>query len=262
MKAYFSFWQGGWRGRGLNINQELFDMQKISLFLAKKHFKEVHFLTDSYNAEKFKQFNFNSIEVIFDDINYENGNLWSISKLFAFKNICKKGDSFIHMDYDVFLWGDLPQRLRQAEVFGQCKEDNSYKWYGVESFLKHCPAPGIIGKVNPKPRDAINMGIFGGNNLEFINKYSQEALSIALDKQNQDFFNTKNLYVSDWNRTCTVEQYTLSVCCQEYQVEPKFLFEYWPKKEQTKKQKYTHLMGTKNNPDIIEKIKKIAAKIP
>jgi len=261
MKAYFSFWQGGWRG-GFGEDQQLFYMQKISSYLAKKHFKEVHFLTDSKNSERFKQFNFNSIEVIFDNISKEYNSVWSINKLFAFKHICKKGDPFIHIDYDAFLWDDLPQRLRLADVFAQSKENNSYKWYELEKFLNHCPNPGLIGKVNPKPRDGINMGIFGGCNLEFINKYAQEALDIALNEQNKLFLYKTDVFENHWNKTCIIEQYTLPVCCQYYNIPCQFLFKYWPTEEQTKIQKYTHLLAAKNRSNIQEKVKLIASKLP
>lgn len=260
MKAYFSFWQEGWR-KGFKQDLSLINMQKISSYLAKKHFKEVHFLTDSENAEKFKQFNFNSTEIIFDHISKEFNSVWSINKLFAFKYICKKGDPFIHIDYDVFLWDDLPQRLYKSSVFGQCKEHNSYKWYEVEKFLKNCPNPGLIGQVEPHPQHGVNMGIFGGNDLEFINKYAQTALDIALDEKNKHFLYKTDIFEQHWNKTCIIEQYTLPVCAQYYDVKLDYLFEWWPTEEQTKKQKYTHLLAAKNNSKINEKVKFIASKL-
>lgn len=259
MKAYLSYWIGGWRQKP---DEFIVNLHKISSFLAKKHFKEVHFLTDNKSKEYFKDIPFDSVECIFDDLDIGYNNVWSVSKLLAYKHICEKGDPFIHIDYDVFLWKGLQKRLKNAEVFAQCEEHNSYYWYGIEQFLKHCPNSGLIKETTPKPLHGINVGIFGGNNLDFIKRYTQSSLDIIFDKKNKNFFLGENVFSEHWNRAVIVEQYSLACAASYYKVKPELYFKNgWPSNQEANKKKYTHLMGAKHNNGIKEKINLISLKI-
>jgi hypothetical protein len=265
MKAYLSFWKGGWQQYFTNfksINETVINLHKISAFLAKKHFKEVHFLTDNASKDFFKDIPFDSVECIYDNLDFKYNPVWAISKMIAYKHICQKGDPFIHIDYDVFLWGNLPERLLKADVFGQNEEYDAYYGYQVENFLKHFSNTNLIGKIKPKPRHAINTGIFGGNNLDFIQKYSQSAIDIVFDKQNEKSFLSGNIFIDNWNKSTIIEQYNLTVACEYYNIKPELLFENgWPSEEEAKAKGFTHLMSAKNNQNTKEKIKLITTKL-
>lgn len=252
MKAYLSYWKGGWQQKP---NQFVLNCHKLATFLAKKNLKEVHFLTDSESIEYFKDIPFNSVDIIFDNLDLRYNNVWSASKIIAYEHILKKGDPFIHIDYDVFLWAGIPERIKNAAVFGQCEEHNSYYWYGIEKYIELCPAAYIIGEVNPKPLHGINVGIFGGNNLNFIKKYIDSALSTLFDKRNEEFFFGDNVFEHHWNRAVIVEQYNLAACCQYYGVKPELYFPYgWPSEIEASAKYYTHLMGSKHKTTLKNKM--------
>lgn len=259
MKAYFSYWIGGWQQKP---SEFILDCHRVSWFLAKKYFKEVYFLTDKASSEYFKDIPYDSIEYIFDDLDPKYRSVWSVSKLLAYEHICKKGEPFIHIDYDTFLWKGLPENLLNANVFAQCEEHNSYHWYEIPTFLKHCPRPHIIRHVTPKPRHGINVGIFGGKDLDFIQKYAKSCLEIAFDKHNENFFVVENNFIHGWNKAVIVEQYGLAAACAYYNVKPEFYFNNgWPSGEEANSKNYTHLMGAKNCDHIRDKISLLSQKI-
>lgn len=258
MKAYFSYWSNGYN----KIDDHLLNQHKIATYFAKKHFKEVHLITDSKSAEVLKQFNFNSIDVAFDSLSSNYKNAWSISKVFAFKHICDKGDPFIHIDYDVFLWGPLPERLLKAEVFASHKEENAYEQYKVSEFLEHCPEPYLLAGVVPAPIEAYNTGIIGGRNLDFFANYTQHVFDLVFNEKNNEILNFNSQDFRDpypWRLATIIEQYMLAVVSVFYDVTPELLFQYWPSEKEVQAAQFTHLMTGKDYPDIKEKIEKIAS---
>lgn len=88
-------------------------------------------------------------------------------------------EPFLHIDNDVFIWQNFPDRVIDAEVVCQSLEmiDNfSLTDYtsAVDYIKKHIgAAPQII--IDSKCKTAANMGIFGGNNLDFIQQYCKES---------------------------------------------------------------------------------------
>ena len=259
MKAYLSYWTGGWYKKPDNF---MLNMHRISAYLAKKHFKEVHFLTHEECINDFKDIPFDSVTNIFDNLDKKYNDVWSVNKLIAYKHICQKGDPFIHIDYDVFLWNGIPERLYNADIFAQCEERDSYHWYEVEKFIQNCPNPGLIGEISPKPLHGINVGILGGNNLDVLQKYSQHALDIIFNKDNEKLLLGDNIFNNWWHRAVIPEQYMLACACAQYNVKPEFYFENgWPGNEETNNKRYTHLVGAKHLKDVQDKVGMLAQKI-
>jgi hypothetical protein len=254
MKAYFSYWSGGWQASFKSSSgptKFIIDCHKLSAFLAKKHFKEIHFLTDSASLPYFKDIGYDSIECVLDNIDYRYNSAWAISKLVAYSHICKKGDPFIHIDNDVFLWDCLPKRLLEAEVFAQGLEICEHNLYHTDWFLSNCPELGVLK--NSKSTRAFNVGIIGGNNVEFLSEYSKESLRILFDPLNTKFFfEPQPKHLPYWVKSVMTEQYLLTVMCDLHKVKCELLYtnKFQPINEDVVNLKYTHLMGAKHNRNI------------
>lgn len=245
MKPYMSYWSGGYRRIP---NQYLINLHKLALYYLKKNFGEAYFLTDSTSYPYFKDLNFYNIEIVFDHLPLEYGSqIWNLSKIYAFKHIAEKGDPFIHIDYDVILWNGIEEKLKKSDVFGQGHEDNSYKWYQVDKLKENCPNLHLIKK-DGYIKDALNMGIFGGKNLDFIHKYASSSLEFILDPLNKDFWLNYNGFSFYWNKSVIVEQYYIVEAAKYYNQKIDTLLTKWPPcQEEAYDKKYTHLMSGKEN---------------
>jgi hypothetical protein len=249
MKAYLSFSRLGYQGMP---DQDLINLHKIAAFYAKKHFKEVHFVTDTKSLVFFKDIPWSSVSTILDDVPDTHLDVWSLSKLYAFRYIASKKDPFIHIDYDVILWKQLPKRIIDAEVFVQCPEDIIDHVYEIDKFIAYCPNKSLL-KDN-FPEFSYNMGIFGGNNAYFISKYSEAAINFVLDKNNSLFWQKYQKYSKKWCKAVLAEQYFLAGAARYYNQNITNLFPSWPTEEMASQVGYTHLMGSKGRPDIKERI--------
>jgi len=245
-----SYWSGGYRKIP---DQFIINLHKLCAFYLKKNFKEVYFITDSESLPYFKDIKFSSISVDFDDLPKEYGETWSLNKLFAYKKIAQKGDPFFHVDYDVILWQGIEDRLKKADIFAQSREDDSYHWYEVKKFEKNCPNLHLVEKISVV--DGINVGIIGGNDIEFLYNYSNSALELILDPMNKDFWLNYNRFDKSWSKAVISEQYYLAVCEKYYNKKIEMVFpDGWPSGEQAENKFYTHFMGAKYNQMLKDKI--------
>jgi hypothetical protein len=264
MKAYLSYWRkSNCSGGHYSFPSEfVLNCHKLSIYNLKKHFNDITVLCDEESVDFFTEMGVKNVEIIYDNLDEKYKRVWSVTKLIAYLHACKKGDPFIHVDYDVFLWKNIPKRLLRADVFAQNYEKDSYSWYQVDKFLQHCVNPGHIGRVESKPSDAINVGIFGGNNLDFINEYAKNSIDIVFDEKNSDFLLNKNLFPYSWNLATIVEQYSLAVMCQMRNINCEMLFPRgWPIEEEAVAQNYTHLMGSKHSNGVDDKVSRIVKKL-
>lgn len=246
LKPYLSYWGYGYQNKP---NQKIINYHKLAAKLALKNFGEVHFLTDHESFDYFKDIKWTSVEFILDDAPKQYSKVWSISKLYAYKYICMRGDPFIHLDYDVFIWEPLPESLTKSDVFAQCLELNMAERYDVQNVLKQCNNLHIFNYALPK--DAINMGIFGGNDLDFIYKYSDSAINFVLDPDNFNFWENGK-FIANADKACIAEQYYLIAFGEYNKKNIDFLFlNGWPTEQEAVEKNFTHLMHGKDY-DIIQ----------
>lgn len=256
-----SYWSGGYLK---TPNEFTLNLHKICAFYLKKHFGEVHFFTDSYSLPFFKDIEFSSIKIEFDDLPKAYGEVWSLNKLYAYKIISQKGIPFVHVDYDVILWKDFEDRIKKAGIFAQCIEENSKIFYKVEQFKRNCPNLHLMTKASPE--HGINVGVIGGNDLEFLYNYSNSALELILDDKNKNFWLHYNGFSKSWHKAVISEQYYLAVCSEVFNKKIEMIFpDGWPKEPKDEKiikeKGYTHCMGLKYDLVFQERIKSLVEKL-
>jgi hypothetical protein len=242
MKPYLSFWNYGY----YEDNDPLvFDMYHLSAFLLKNIYGEVHLITDLKGKEKLSKIkSFSSIDTSLEILPKDLRIVWSLGKIYSYKLIAEKNEPFIHIDNDVFLFKELPDDIILNDLIVQHSEEDAYDFYEVEDFTKRIPNPFYLEK--HKIHYGANMSIFGGYNIEFIKFYAEEALKLAIDKDNQEFLKN-SFFNKNFIPACIVEQYYMSLLANIHDVEVKYMLNGWEDfGDKAEHLGFCHLWGAKN----------------
>lgn len=258
--AYYSYWSKGHK----KPDKFLMASQKLSLNCAKKHFDRVHFVTDSAGREHFKELPFDTVSTELDTLDPAYGDAWCLGKLVTYKTAAERGEPFLHIDYDVYLWPQFRRELLESELLAQHDEgDMSYVFYNVPVVLANCPKLYLLENV--RPLNAINTGVLGGKNCEFLAAYAEEALAFLLDPANRKFW-TSNKWLDPrgdniWQKTCVSEQYYLEAFRRHREKTITYVLPRDTSEKNAREAGYTHLLMAKWRPDVKEKVMSLAAKI-
>lgn len=266
LKPYLSYWSKGYQKIP---NKDIINWHKLSSFLCMKHYGEVHFVTDSYSVELFKDIKFNSVSIIdnnLKEIPDEYNHVWSLGKMKAFSFIADKGDPFLHVDYDVFLWKKLPEFIEKSEIFVQNKEvlkDSELTYYEVEKMLTECKFKNF--SVCDLPDYGFNNGIFGGKDLEFIKAYCDSSFEFVMNEKNKSFWTQETKKNFNWKFAVLAEQWYLACYAKIKNKKVTCLFDVVERNVPLEKDcnnfGYTHLWGSKTDPIIIHQLQKIVDSI-
>jgi hypothetical protein len=260
--AYFSYWSGGERTSRTDALPDE-EIAELSLALCRRHFRSVHLVTDDTGRAKFGHLGFDSISTELNGLDPGLRNLWCLGKLKAYLVACRRGAPFLHVDFDVFLWPHWDRRILSADLCAQNPEPNDDKHYEIARFLEKCPSPHILRGCLPPPheiptlwpRGAANMGIFGGNDLAFIEAYARAAVAFATDPANKEFFAGDTL--ASWQYACIVEQYFFTAFAYRHERPISYLFpDGWPVEPACQQAGYTHLIEKKRDPSLLPRLRK------
>lgn len=193
----------------------------------KKNYNEVYLITD-YEGEKiFKNFGFTKIFTDLEDLPKQYSDIWCLGKLKAYNILSKFGDPFFHVDYDFVINNKLPENVEKVEILTQSKEFRLFDLrYCLETINSALPKKYLYDI--HKPNLAYNMGIFGGNDLEFFWNYSSSALNVVFDPINKPFWLTPyNQFdcFTFWSKSTFIEQYYFAICLEFYNKKSKCLYE-------------------------------------
>lgn len=256
MKAYLSYSNRGYAG---TPDSFLIDLHKIACFYLKKNFGNAYLITDSESGPFFSHLPWTSLTTELDAVPRTYPKVWSLSKLYAFREIAKQGEPFVHIDNDVILWEGLPEKLKDKAVFAQSWENVVGYKYEPEKFYENCPSRHVF--ITSAPLRAANVGIFGGTNTDFIGAYAEAAIAFVEDPANEWFWKRYSGYKSWWCKAVLAEQWFLSAFAESRGVKIETLFKDWPKPKEASEAKYTHLMAKKKDPLTRQKLTSKAAGI-
>src|SRR5262245_15965932 len=201
-KAVYSFYSYPFRTRpgyaGFASLEDFLNAWTLSVHLAQRHFDDVELVTDNYG----KAMLVDGLHLPFTKVKNELDAVvpahvkdlyWTFGKLWAYS---LQDEPFIHIDYDVFLWNKLPERILAAPMFGQNMECDIWQvdiyrqgYKALCGHLKHKPHDWIaIYPYVHKHDIAINVGIIGGNDIEFLRKYASTAIDMITHCENKEGF--------------------------------------------------------------------------
>lgn len=185
----------------------VYNCHSLALYLAKRHYKKVFFITDDVGRKFFK-------DLLFYDVTTEmNGvpesKMWALGKLETYKIAAGRRKEFIHIDYDVFLWKKLPTNIELSSVIVQSYESIG-GYIDLDAFLDKFP------EYYMKTPYASTMGIFGGSHFEFIKKYADIAIKLSTSPLYAEFFN-EHPYIL--RMAIIIEQYMICALAQKDNIE-------------------------------------------
>ena len=258
-----SYWTRGGKSR---ISHHDINLHQLSLHYALKHYGKVHLYTDDEGAEMLKDLPFTSVSTELNDLPKVNEN-WALGKIYAYKLLADKGEPFLHLDSDVFLFEPLPEQLLASRVFAQNIEGQPD--VGINEFymLKHFYDIFTYAPFKyTEPSFAANMGIFGGTDTDFIGRYAMTSLSFCLDIskvfiQNALWNRVAKLtnQPTDWVKAAIPEQYFLWAQAQQDGVPIQYLMTDEERIRETERTDgnppiYTHLAVDKSKPHVINSL--------
>jgi hypothetical protein len=199
----------------------------LSAHYLKKHYGEVHLITDSVGQHYLQNVGYTTITTELDSLP-PNLN-WALGKLYSYRKLAQLGDPFLHVDYDVFAAKPFPENKLASTVIVQSVEKifPPDRWYDVDTFYNLCPNIGYCNRDDSNDI-SYNTGIFGGNDLSFIYNYSNSAYELSIDPANQNGYQqmNNNPFGNCWYLpTIFLEQYYLYQCSKHFNVNISVLLE-------------------------------------
>jgi len=188
MKIIQSLWSkpssetGGW-------SEKIFYYMSwaLSCLKLKEFYKSVELYTDQKGKKLLidtLQLPYDKVHVVLDDLNDYSPKLWALGKVYTYY---LQNEPFIHVDGDIFIWDKFPDRIENAPLIAQHKEEN------YEHHLS--AARSLIGAkfdfnkaINPTNKteiNEVNAGILGGKNIEFFTIYTNEVFDFVKKNKNQ-----------------------------------------------------------------------------
>jgi len=182
MKIVQSFWMGnnsdmkktfGWLSNKYHYLSWILSANQLRHF-----YDEVELFTDKCGYEILinkLQLPYTKVHVVLDELNSYDVNLWALAKI---KTYSLFNESFLHVDGDVFIWKAFDKNLLSKDLITQNIETTTeyYRemWNNIYQHLNYLPYP-MESYHKELSNKSYNMGIFGGNDIEFIRKYTAES---------------------------------------------------------------------------------------
>ena len=256
-KAVFSFWTKPnadiWKQeRWLHPDYAWYSWV-VAVNCAKQWFDKVELVTDqtgAYILTEWLGLKFDSVRTDLEELSVDT-NFWSYGKIKAYQI---QEEPFVHIDFDVFLFKPLPQELLQSRIFVQNIEEG---FRFEDCYREYVDVVNIFPR---KPKswthsltEASCMGIFGVNDLSFIETYCQQVNELLFSPENNNHWDV----IPDKHFYCIVfEQFLLDCVAKDLNISIDYLHRnYSPKKFQ--ELGYLHIWFAKLNEGYYNRIKQL-----
>ena len=191
MKIIQSFWTGnknsltdsyGWLLPIFNYLSWI-----ISCYQLRRYYDDVTLVTDSQGYDVLinkLHLPYTDVIVSLDCLNHYNPNLWALAKIKAYQSI---KEPFIHVDGDVFIWTKIDESLRDHELIVQNEETTTdyygKMWRDIRHAISYMPEEMKRYDLHIDNK-AYNMGIFGGTDIDFIQRYTYKTFDFSSKSSN------------------------------------------------------------------------------
>ena len=127
---------------------------------------------------------YTDVIVSLDCLNHYNPNLWALAKIKAYQSI---KEPFIHVDGDVFIWTKIDESLKNHDLIVQNEETTTdyygKMWRDIRHAISYMPEEMKRYDLHIDNK-AYNMGIFGGTDIDFIQRYTYKAFDFSSKSSN------------------------------------------------------------------------------
>lgn len=264
MRCYMTLWGGGTAADSTGI-----DCWKLSSALLKKHYGNVTLVADAAGAARLHGVQFDAVETVLDGV-VPAYPVYTAGKVYAWRHIAAKGEPFLHVDGDAFLWKPLDERMLQQPVFVQ-SEDWSF-WehssrintpdYNIEELhrLSGCAIPlEWHDIISSKTHTTVyNTGVFGGSDPAIISRFCDYAIGVLEDARYRPMWGCaecgRNGICTNKIKSMMAEQGALGIFLRDEGIVPGMIFQHRGDIERITYGRYTHLMNEKTSPAALARV--------
>lgn len=169
---------GGWLSKKYNFMSWAFSCLQLLEF-----YDEVELVTDALGKELLVDkigLPYTRTVQALDHLAHYDPHLWALGKIHAYH---LQDQPFLHVDGDVYIWGEFPPAFEDASLIVQNLENN-FPFYRLmlNDIAEHFAyIPALLPKYSAgnQPVNAYNAGIMGGNAVPFFKNYTREALKFV-----------------------------------------------------------------------------------
>ncbi len=152
----------------------------LSCLTLRRHYDEVALYTDSAGKHvliDLLHLPYTEVNVIFDGFKCLPRH-WALAKVYTYS---LQERPFIHVDGDVYLPNGIPDKVAESPLIAQNREVGTSYYRDMMERVIHNPniklPECIVKTIEEDALSSYNMGVFGGNDLEFIRRYCEEVFS-------------------------------------------------------------------------------------
>ena len=152
----------------------------LSCFTLRRRYDEVVLYTDSAGKHvliDLLHLPYTEVNVVFDDFKCLPHH-WALAKVYTYS---LQEKPFIHVDGDVYLPNGIPVEVAVSPLIAQNREVGTSYYRDMMERVIHNPniklPECIVKTIEEDALSSYNMGVFGGNDLEFIKRYCEEVFS-------------------------------------------------------------------------------------
>jgi hypothetical protein len=180
MKVIQSFWGG--KNKSIQNSYGWLDYKfhwlgwMLSCHQLVKYYNEVELYTDEFGYDiliRKLHLPYSKVHVVLDELNNLPNDLWAMAKI---KTYSMQKEPFLHVDGDVFIFEPFPEELIKSQLIAQNKELTTtyYRamWDKIYPNLEYLPIQMECFH-HGRNHLAYNMGIVGGNDVDFFKRYSR-----------------------------------------------------------------------------------------
>lgn len=173
---------GGW----LNFKYFLIS-SSLSCLTIRKNQKQIELYTDTRGSEILidqLKLPYQHVSLILDELDSEDHRLWIKGKMLTIQH---QQSAFVHVDNDIYLWETLPTKaLGPRELIAQSRAEIwlEYKLSLNELFANFKYIPECMLERPNKNTTVANVGIIGGNDMDFFHEFCE--LSNSLHQRNRE----------------------------------------------------------------------------
>jgi hypothetical protein len=162
----------------------------LSCLQLKKYYSDVHLYTDKAGYQLLIEeigIPYDKVFISLNEIDHYDTDLWALGKIYTYQ---LQKEPFLHIDGDIYLYEQLPERLSRAALAGQNIESaNPHYKITLEKILYNFEyVPEFIKQLRFESLEnthAVNAGILGGQDILFFQKYTREVFEF-IDKNKSE----------------------------------------------------------------------------
>jgi len=195
----------------------------FSCLQLKQFYKEVYLYANTPAARLLideLQLPYKEVYCTHDKLFLPRKELWALPKIYTYQ---LQKEPFLHIDGDVFLFSGLPESLLNSGLIAQNPEIATDYYYTSAqkelmkylTFFPSCVKTDFDASI---PIQAVNAGIFGGQNIRFLNEYAE----LAFEYIEKNIHHLQSINVDSFN--VFFEQHLFYALVKEKKLSIDFLF--------------------------------------